>query len=315
MGGSEVKIGFLYGGQGSQQVGMGKDFYENDVTARDFYDQIPKIRELSFFASMEELSRTKNTQPCMIAFDVIVTKILKERGVQADMSAGLSIGEYAALYSAGVFTKQDVLRIAEIRGQAMEDALSDKYTMMCACIGLSQEQVCTLCERYTSAEQRVEIANRNCPGQIVIGGDTNKIKELMREVKDKRMGKAIPLRVSGAFHTSYMKPAGEILKTLFEEIQFHDMQIPVVCNLTGMEKEDEEKLSNMLVKQVQSPILFEKSIEYMIEKGVDTFIEIGFGRVLEGFVKKISQNTKVLPCYDRMTLNEVVQYIQRETEG
>lgn len=192
----------------------------------------------------------------------------------------------------------------------MEDALIGKDTMMSAIIGVPIEKVEELCKKYREEKRRVEIANLNCPGQIVVGGNREDVKEMMAGIKSEKMGKAIALKVSGAFHTSYMKSAGEVLRSEFQSISFREMNIPIVWNLTGREKREEESISQLLISQVQQPVKFQTSIEYMISKGVDTFVEIGFGKVLEGFVKKIDENSRVFSCNSRESLDEIVKNLK-----
>lgn len=303
-----MKIGFLYAGQGSQKEGMGADFYEKFPEVKALYDANEDIKKLSFDTELSELSKTKNTQPCMLAFDVAITDRLFKAGIVPDMVAGLSIGEYGALYAAGVLSSEAVLKIARVRGKAMEEALEGKDTVMYAIIGGKAEDLEPLAKKYSDEENSVELANLNCPGQVVIGGDRQRAEALVSEAKEKKLlRKAVPLNVSGAFHTRYMKPAGEVLAELFRETTFNEMKLPVVFNVTGKEKAEREEISEMMVRQVQSTVRFEESIRYMLENGVDTFVEIGFGGVLAGFVKKISAEAKVFPCYDLESFEAVVR--------
>ncbi len=306
-----MKIAFLYGGQGSQKLGMGKDFYDDYPRVKTFYDKFPKIRDISFLSDEKVISNTVNTQPCMIAFDVIVTDLLKSNKIIPDMTAGLSIGEYGALYCANVFSADDVIKISIVRGQAMEDAICGKETMMCACIGIEEDKIHELCQKHSTDISKLEIANLNCPNQIVIGGGKDGVKALIEQIKKDKLGRAIKLRVSGAFHTSYMEPAGQELKDLFKNISFNEMDIPVVFNLLGREKNKDEIIADLLVKQVQKTVHFESCIRYMIEQGVDTFVEIGFAGVIAGFIKKISPDLKVLPCYDTDTYKKVLEYFRK----
>lgn len=192
----------------------------------------------------------------------------------------------------------------------MEDALIKKDTMMSAVMGVEKQTVEELCRMYSSKERKVEIANLNCPGQIVVAGDRDKVGELMSKIKSERLGKAIALKVSGAFHTSYMEPAGRVLEEEFKQISFREMKIPLVWNLTGREKTKEENIPELLIAQVQKTVRFQESIEYMLEQGVDTFVEIGFGKVLEGFVKKMDGGCRVFSCNDAESLEAVVRELE-----
>ena len=285
-----MKIGFLYAGQGSQSVGMGKDFYENyhefkeviDSAAADF-----DLKEVSFEGPAETLNETKYTQPCMVAFAVGVTKVLKNLGITPDVAAGLSLGEYSALYAAGVFDEKQVLDLIAFRGKVMQEAAEGRDTKMIAVLGLERDKVFEGCKKV--AEENVgvaEPANFNCPGQITVSGDSaavDRAKEVFTELGAKR---CLPVKVSGPFHTSLMKPAGDKLAERFKSEEFKDMQIPVIFNCIGREKNADETIPALLEKQVQSSVYFEDTIRLMDEMGVDVFVEIGPGKTLSKFVQK-----------------------------
>lgn len=297
-----MKLAFMYAGQGSQYVGMGKDFYETYPEFREVMDHTDvgfDVKECCFNGPAEVLNTTKYTQPCMVAFAVGVTKILKNKGIVPEMAAGLSLGEYSALYAAGVFDEQQVISLVAFRGQSMAEAVVDRECKMAAVINLDREKVEACCakaqEEFKDAEYGVvEPTNYNCPGQIVISGDAapvNRAIELMMEAGARR---CIPLVVSGPFHTSLMKPAGDKLRDRFQEESFGEMKIPVVFNSLGRFKTEDESIPALLEKQVQHSIYIEDSIRYMAEQGVDTIVEIGPGTALSKFVKKTCPE---ITCY------------------
>lgn len=306
-----MKLAILYGGQGSQQIEMGKSFYDRFEQAKVCYDEYPNIRELSFHSDLETLSKTQHTQPCMVAFDVVVTDILQQEGIVPDMTAGLSIGEYGSLYCAKVLSKQDVMEISQVRGKAMEEALIGKDTMMCAMLKMNEEEILSYCKKYSTSDRPIEITNFNTVGQIVIGGDKEQMLKLMEEVKENKSCKVIPLNVSGAFHTSYMKPAGEVLQQLFEKMEFDVPNLPIVWNVNGKVSQKNDDIKQIMVQQVQQSVHFYQSIQTMIEEGVDTFIEVGFGNVLQGFIRKISKDCVVLPCFDYDSLQKTIEYVKK----
>ena len=275
-----MKLGFLYAGQGSQAVGMGKDLYEAFPAFREVLDAADPgfdVKEVSFNGPAEVLNETKYTQPCMVAFAVGLTKVLAEAGIRPDIAAGLSLGEYSALYAAGVFTEQQVIDLVAFRGNAMQSAVKGRECKMIAVLGLERDKVYEGCrtvqERYP--ELVCEPANFNCPGQITVSGDAEAVEaaaEVMKELGAKRV---LPVKVSGPFHIGEMK-------------------IPVIFNAIGREKTEEEEIPVLLEKQVQTSVLFEDTIRYMAEQGIDAFVEIGPGKTLSKFVQK----TLELPCFN-----------------
>lgn len=297
-----MKLAFMYAGQGSQAVGMGKDLYEAYPEFREVFDNTNvgfDVKECCFNGPTEMLNTTKYTQPCMVAFAVGVTKILKSKGIVPELAAGLSLGEYSALYAAGVFDDQQVISLVAYRGQAMAEAVVDRECKMAAVLNLDRETVENCCtkahEEFKNEELNVvEPTNYNCPGQIVISGDKAPVDRAIELLTEAGARRCLPLNVSGPFHTSLMKPAGDKLRERFEQERFGEMQFPVVFNTIGRAKTEEEEIPVLLERQVQSSIYIEDSIRYMAEQGIDTIVEIGPGSALSKFVKKTCPD---ITCY------------------
>ena len=294
-----MKLGIIYAGQGSQVVGMGKSFYP-----REIFDQNEDLKELCFNGPLEKLSYTPYTQPCMVMVATIITDLLKEQGIVPDYTAGLSLGEYSALYCAGVFERQQVIDLARFRGKVMQEAVSGIESEMIAVLGMKEELLQDLLGV-------VSISNYNCPGQLVVAGEkkaVENVKELALENKARRV---ISLNTSGPFHTSLLKEASLALKERFKKETFHEMKIPVIFNTLGHEIED-QSIPEILEKQVMSPVYFEKSIRYMIDQGVDTIIEVGPGKVLSGFVRKIDRSIQLYQIEDMESLKKTVKALKGE---
>lgn len=310
-----MKIGFLYAGQGSQSVGMGKDLYDAYPEFREVFDNLNldfDVKECCFEGPIEKLSQTRYTQPCMVAFAVAMTKILYSKGIKPEIAAGLSLGEYSALYAAGVFDEKQVVDLVAYRGKSMEEAVTGRDTGMIAVMNLDRETIKECCalahEEFKDSPCNVaEVANYNTPIQVTVSGDTpviNRAGELMIEKGARRV---VPVAVSGPFHTSLMKPAGDKLRERFANENFGEMEFPVLFNATGKELEADKTIAQMLEIQVQSSVYFEDSIKYMLEKGVDTFIEIGPGRTLTGFVKKIDRAVATYSVENVESLNALLE--------
>ena len=308
------KIGFVYAGQGSQVVGMGKSFYDNYQIAKDVFDNIDldiDVKKLCFEGPIEELSKTSNMQPCMVTVAIIATRLLKENGIVPDYVAGLSLGEYSALNAAGVLTDNDAIDLVRFRGQAMERAAAGIESKMFAIIGLDRE---LLNEAVNEAKDLgfVAIANYNCPGQLVIAGEVDAVTKASELALEKGARRAIPLNTSGPFHTELLAPASKELKEKFTTVTFNEMQIPVVFNSSAKELEPGTSIAKMLEKQVMSSVYFEDSIRYMISKGVDTIIEIGPGKVLSGFIRKIDKSIKTYQVEDQASLEKTLMGLKGE---
>ena len=301
-----MKLGFLYAGQGSQHPGMGKDLYEAYPAFREVFDSVQTELDFDLKATCFEdpdgvLNQTRYTQPCMVAFAVGLTALLEEKGIVPSAAAGLSLGEYSALHAAGVFDAQTAVRLVAFRGKAMEEAARGHDSAMIAVLGLDREPLWEAC--IAAADLGVvTIANYNCPGQLVIGGDRAAVEKAAALAKERGAKRCLPLKVSGPFHTPLMAPAGEALEDYFQNVSFREPQIPVVFNYLGREKAAEDKISSLLVRQVQSSVYMEDSIDYMAGMGLDALVEIGPGKALSGFVKKTVPG---FPVYAVETVTDV----------
>lgn len=313
-----MKICFLYGGQGSQKTGMGKDLYESYPVFKEFYDSLSTnfdLKDYSFNQSDEEISKTQYTQPLMVAFQIGITKILKDKDIVPDIVGGLSIGEYSALYTSGVITDKDAILIAEKRGVAMSKSSNVSCKMM-AIIGAPVDMVRDICEKVSEKTgYDVQISNLNCPGQIVIAGEANAIDEVVSILKENKIRKIIQLNVSGAFHTSYMQNASAELENIFKDIEFSVPKIDLGLNVDGkiydVSKYTKDDIKNIMVKQVKSTVYFEEELRNMISNGVDIFVEIGFSSVIKGFLKKIDSEKKVYEVYSVETLENFVNEMKK----
>ena len=286
-----MKTVFLYAGQGSQRPGMGKDLYEEFKTYREVIDALEvafDLKRMMHEGDLETLSCTEYTQPCLAAFAAGVTTVLKKEGIVPDGACGLSVGEYGALYAAGVFGVKDYLKIIELRGREMARAAEGRQCSMSAILGLEAEIVKEVCD---SCEEKgfVKPVNYNCPGQCVICGEEAAVAAAESLLKEKGAKRCVRLKVSGPFHTKYMAPAGKNLRAFLEEIPFEEPKLAVALNATGDFYRQGENLKELLEIQIQDSVYFESDIKKFLEAGADTFVEIGPGNVLGGFVKKTAR--------------------------
>ena len=291
-----MTIAFLYAGQGSQHVGMGADLYKKYPAFTKVFDNtsLPfDLKQLCFEGPEEKLAQTAYTQPAMVAFAIGVTDVLAEAGIRPDYAAGLSLGEYSALYAAGVFDAATAIDLVAFRGRAMADASAGLDVAMAAVLGLDREILAGLCTQASSnGNGIVEIANYNCPGQLVISGERQAVEAASLSAREAGAKRCVPLKVSGPFHTRLMKPAGDALAAHFETVAFQPMEIPVIFNCLGDEKAPGDTIPHLLERQVQSSVFMEDTIRCLADKGVDTFIEIGPGKALSGFVRKTLKGVK-----------------------
>ena len=289
-----MKIAFLYAGQGSQHPGMGQDLYEAYPAYRAVLDGAEvgfDLKAVSFSDPDGVLNQTEYTQPCMVAFAAGMTAILAEKGIRPDYAAGLSLGEYSALAAAGVFTAKQAVELAAFRGKAMAAAAAGVPCGMTAVLGLDRDKLAEAC-KAAGSEGVVGIANYNCPGQLVIGGQKAAVDAAAAKAKELGAKRCLPLKVSGPFHTSLLRPAGDALRERFKTESFGEMAFPVLFNCLGREMGEGDTIPALLERQVQSSVYMEDTIRRLAELGVDLVVEIGPGKVLSGFVKKTAPALK-----------------------
>ena len=307
-----MSLAFLYAGQGSQHPGMGADLYEAHPAFRAVLDTAGvdfDLKTTMFTDPDGVLNLTEYTQPCMVAFAAGMTALLAERGIVPDYAAGLSLGEYSALQCAGVFTAPQAISLAAFRGKAMAAAAAGRPCGMTAVLGLDREKLQEACRQAAGAGV-VEIANYNCPGQLVIGGEQAAVDKAAALAKELGAKRCLPLKVSGPFHTSLLAPAGDALREKFKETAFGAMRIPVLFNCLGREMGPEDTIPALLGKQVQTSVYMEDTIRRLAELGVDTIVEIGPGKALSGFVKKTAPAIKtyaVETCADLDALSAALK--------
>lgn len=305
-----MKTAIIFAGQGSQKAGMGKDLYEAYLSFREIFDLLPeKYRKTAFEGTEEKMKDTVNAQPVLLAFGAGLYRVLEDMGIKPDYVCGLSLGEYTALTAAGVFSPEIAVELIQFRANAMAEASKGIDTVMSAVLGLEKDVMTKLCKKANETA-KVEIANYNCPGQIVVSGSEEGVSELERLAKGAGAKRSMRLSVSGPFHTSYMEPASQALAEKFREISFGEMKIPVIFNCTGREK-GSESIQELLAKQVCSSVYFEDSIRYMRSKGVDRIIEIGPGKALSGFVKKTCRDIDVISIETAEDIRKVETWIEK----
>ena len=287
------KLAFIFPGQGAQKAGMGKDFYENSEAARSFFDQAQKILDFDLkemcFGEHEELNLTEYTQPCMVSVCLAIVRELKKRGINPDITAGLSLGEYAAVAAAGGMNELDAIKLVRRRGILMQSTVPAGEGAMAAVLGLDAKKIEEILESF----ENVWIANYNCPGQIVITGLINEVQQASLALKEAGAKRVVELKVSGPFHSLLLKPAGEALLKEMESMSFSPLQVPYVANATAEIVEDSKKISTFFAKGIYSSVRWQQSIETLLENGVDTFVEIGPGKTLAGFMRKIAPKATV----------------------
>ena len=291
------KTAFIFPGQGSQYVGMGKEFYENLPICREVYDLASEVTGLDLpklcFTENEQIHQTEYTQICMLATETAIYMALEQNGYQPDVTAGLSLGEYGALVASGVMTAEEAFEVVRKRGIYMQQAVPTGGAMA-AVLGLDGGKIEQICEQTEEQMQlAVAVANYNCPGQIVISGKAEAVQAAGEACKEAGAKRVVPLKVSGPFHSKLLMDAGKQLREALNKVEIRENFVPYIANVTADYVTEQTQVKPLLECQIYSPVRWQQTIERMLADGVDEFVEIGPGKTLSGFIKKIDRNVKV----------------------
>ena len=308
------KLAVVFAGQGAQKIGMGKELAENFKVASDTFDEATSalgfdIREMIFDGDESTLMLTENTQPAVVTMSIAAWRVLEEKGIKPDVVAGLSLGEYSAHVASGTFKFSDAVKLVKKRGKFMQEEVPEGVGAMAAILNMDAETVLECCKE-ASSEGICEAANFNCPGQIVVSGEVKAVEKCCEIAKEKGAKRAMMLPVSAPFHCSMLEGAGEKLAKELENVEISDMNIPVITNVTAEYVENKDVVKELLKKQVSNSVKWEESVRKMIADGVDTFVEVGPGKTLSGFIKKIDKEIAVYNVEDIASLDKTLEALK-----
>ncbi|MBT6856564.1 MAG: ACP S-malonyltransferase [Nitrospina sp.] len=306
-----VKTAFVFPGQGSQFVGMGKDFYDHVPSARELMEEANDVlgydlSSICFNGPEETLKLTENTQPALLVHSTMALKILRENGIDSVLAAGHSLGEFSALVCAGALQFKDAVRLVRLRGQFMQEAVPVGVGSMAAIIGLEIETLQQLCDQVSQDSCMVQPANLNSPVQTVIAGHKEAVEQVSEKALQAGAKKAVPLPVSAPFHSALMKPAEIKLQKELEQTEFHDLSYPVITNIEAKPITKGSDARSALVKQVCSPVRWSETMQVLVDQGIETVVELGAGKVLSGLIKRFDRSIKCCQVGDRESLSQTL---------
>ena len=309
------KIACMFPGQGSQTVGMGQELYNEYEKIQQLYetanDVLDKdLQQIMFEGPQEVLTETENTQPALLLSSTAVYTLLQQENITPSMVVGHSLGEYSALVAAGSLSAEEALPLVQTRGRLMEKAYPKGKGTMAAVLGMEEAEIANVLDKIES--EIVDIANLNCPGQIVISGSKAGVDQAGELLKEAGARRVLPLNVSGPFHSRLMKQANEEFQTYLDAATIQDATIPVYANVTAEPVQNKDEIKQLLIEQLFSPVRFEQSIRNMIDAGVDAFVEVGTGSVLSGLVRKIDRKVKTFAIQDMKSLQKFVNWYKEE---
>ena len=307
------KLAFVFPGQGAQSIGMGKDFYDNYDVAKKLFDEADEvlgysIKKMCFEGSEDDLKLTANTQPAILIVSVIANEVLKSNGIQPDIAGGHSLGEYSALVAADVIDFKDAVMLVHKRGQFMQEAVPVGEDAMAAIIGLDDDKIVEVCNKISAEVGEVQAVNFNCPGQTVIAGTTKGVESAVEDLKSLGAKKAVVLPVSAPFHSTLMTPAAKKLAIELKKVNFRDAKFPIAANVNGELETKAEEIKKNLITQADHPVKWIACVEAMKNFNADTFVEVGPGKTLCGFNKRIDRKLISLNVEDIESLNKTLEH-------